>query len=153
MSTRSSTKRTTSSLPSTASDDMKPKVTPKSRVKKEVDSSNEPPSKRARSTRSNKSKDVKLEEEDEEEEKKPIASTSSSPNKKSNSEKKLSEYKASSKVGPFPNHFHPTPQEAEQVAWILGEFHGYKREDQGGQGLPKFTPPKQDAAWGGCGNV
>jgi len=76
-----------------------------------------------------------------------------SPSKQSNADKKLNEYKISSKTGPFPNHLHPTPEEAEKVAWLLAEFHGYRKVEDGGEGLPRFRPPGVDAAWGGCGNV
>ncbi|CBQ67680.1 conserved hypothetical protein [Sporisorium reilianum SRZ2] len=83
-----------------------------------------------------------------------LASAPTSPSKKqSTSERKLASYKTSILGSPFPDHPLPTPTEAERVAWILGEFHGYKRESDGGRGLPKYTPPKGDDSWGGCGNV
>ncbi|KAJ1030381.1 hypothetical protein NDA16_001290 [Ustilago loliicola] len=76
-----------------------------------------------------------------------------SPSKKSTSERKLASYKASIIGSPFPDHALPTGEEAERVAWILGDFHGYKRESEGGRGLPKYTTPKGESKWGGCGDV
>ncbi|KIS71850.1 uncharacterized protein UMAG_10085 [Mycosarcoma maydis] len=81
-------------------------------------------------------------------------SEAASPSKKqSTSERKLASYKSSILASPFPDHPLPTAEEADRVAWILGEFHGYKRESEGGQGLPKYTTPKGDDRWGGCGDV
>lgn len=77
----------------------------------------------------------------------------SSSKKQSAVERKLASYKTSIVGTPFPEHVLPTAQEAEQVAWILGEFHGYKRESDGGKGLPRYTTPKEDDKWGGCGDV
>ena len=78
----------------------------------------------------------------------------SSPSKKqSTSERKLASYKTSILGSPFPDHSLPTAAEAERVAWILGEFHGYKREADGGKGLPRYTTPKGEDRWGGCGDV
>lgn len=76
-----------------------------------------------------------------------------SPTKKSTSERKLASYKASIVGSPFPDHPLPTAEEAERVAWILGDFHGYKRESEGGRGLPKYSTPKGESKWGGCGDV
>lgn len=85
---------------------------------------------------------------------KPDISAPSSPSKKqSTSERKLASYKASISGSPFPDHPLPTAAEAERVAWILGDFHGYKRESDGGRGLPKYTTPKGEDKWGGCGDV
>ncbi|KAF6766800.1 HhH-GPD domain protein [Kalmanozyma brasiliensis GHG001] len=80
-------------------------------------------------------------------------SAPSSPSKKSTSERKLASYKQSILASPFPDHPLPTAAEAERVAWILGDFHGYKRESDGGRGLPKYTTPKGEDRWGGCGDV
>ncbi|CDW97207.1 hypothetical protein [Sporisorium scitamineum] len=94
---------------------------------------------------------AKLEEVDD---KNGITSAPTSPSKKqTTSERKLASYKTSILGSPFPDHPLPTPHEAERVAWILGEFHGYKRESAGGRGLPKYTTPKDQDTWGGCGNV
>lgn len=77
-----------------------------------------------------------------------------SPSKKqTTSERKLASYKTSIMGSPFPDHPLPTAAEAERVAWILGEFHGYKRESDGGRGLPKYTKPKGEERYGGCGDV
>ncbi|PWZ02754.1 DNA glycosylase [Testicularia cyperi] len=73
--------------------------------------------------------------------------------KQTTSERKLASYKASIAGSPFPDHPLPTAEEAERVAWILGDFHGYKREEEGGRGLPQYTTPKGDNKWGGCGDV
>lgn len=94
-----------------------------------------------------RSSSVKKEEDDEEK-------ASLSPSKKqSTSERKLATYKTSILGSPFPDHPLPTAAEAEKVAWILGEFHGYKRESEGGRGLPKYTTPKGEDKYGGCGDV
>lgn len=76
-----------------------------------------------------------------------------SPSKKSTLDRKLAAYKASIVGSPFPDHPLPTAEEAENVAWILGDFHGYKRGSEGGSGLPKYTTPKGEDKWGGCGDV
>lgn len=73
--------------------------------------------------------------------------------KQSTSERKLAAYKSSIMASPFPDHPLPTFDEAERVAWILGDFHGYKRESEGGRGLPQYSPPKGENKWGGCGDV
>lgn len=73
--------------------------------------------------------------------------------KQSTSERKLAAYKTSITASPFPDHPLPTFAEAERVAWILGDFHGYKREEDGGRGLPQYTTPKGENKWGGCGDV
>lgn len=73
--------------------------------------------------------------------------------KQSTSERKLATYKTSITGSPFPDHLLPTFDEAERVAWILGDFHGYKRESEGGRGLPQYTTPKGENKWGGCGDV
>lgn len=80
-------------------------------------------------------------------------SAPASPSKKSTSERKLASYKQSILASPFPDHPLPTADEAERVAWILGDFHGYKRESEGGRGLPKYTTPKGEDKFGGCGDV
>ena len=84
---------------------------------------------------------------------KPGTSAPSSPSKKSVADRKLASYKASILGSPFPDHPLPTAAEAERVAWILGEFHGYKRESEGGRGLPRYTTPKGEDKFGGCGDV
>ncbi|EPQ32357.1 uncharacterized protein PFL1_00553 [Pseudozyma flocculosa PF-1] len=91
---------------------------------------------------------VKKEEQDIED-----TAPASSPRKQTTSEKKLATYKASIQGSPFPDHPLPTAEEAERVAWILGEHHGYKRESEGGRGLPQYTSPKGENKWGGCGDV
>ncbi|SPO20852.1 related to NTG2 - DNA N-glycosylase and apurinic/apyrimidinic (AP) lyase involved in base excision repair [Ustilago trichophora] len=97
---------------------------------------------------SNTSSSVKKEEELED-----VKSAPASPSKKTVAERKLASYKASILGSPFPDHPLPTAEDAERVAWILGEFHGYKRESEGGRGLPKYSTPKGENKWGGCGDV
>ncbi|GAC95628.1 DNA repair protein [Pseudozyma hubeiensis SY62] len=95
-----------------------------------------------------------VKEEEDVDDKSGLISEPASPSKKqTTSERKLASYKTSILASPFPDHPLPTAEEAERVAWILGEFHGYKRESEGGRGLPKYTTPKGEDRWGGCGDV
>ncbi|PWN50477.1 DNA glycosylase [Violaceomyces palustris] len=74
--------------------------------------------------------------------------------KNNTKDKKLASYRALIQASPFPDHHLPTPEEAERVAWLLGEHHGYRRESQGGKGLPRYQSPKEEGEkWGGCGDV
>lgn len=88
---------------------------------------------------------VKAENADEQDEKKPPPKTLA--------DRKLQLHRSSAGKSPFPRWPGPSAQEAERVAWLLGRWHGYKPEAEGGRGLPRFTPPKGEDKWGGCGDV
>lgn len=76
-----------------------------------------------------------------------------SPSKQGLSDRKLATYKNSIAAEPFPTQMAPTAEECERVAWLLGEWHGYRREGEGGAGLPKYEPARGEDRWGGCGDV
>ncbi|KAN0066284.1 hypothetical protein ACQY0O_000378 [Thecaphora frezii] len=130
-------------LDANSSPTKKARSSPRSRLKLEQQPDAQDPPAQPASVQN--SAGVKKEEDD--------GATSWSPRKPTTSEKKLASYRASIQGSPFPDHPLPTPEEAERVAWILGEHHGYKRESEGGRGLPQYTTPKGENRWGGCGDV
>lgn len=83
-------------------------------------------------------------EEGEEEDEKPDVKPKKA--KQNTTDKKLASLRASLAEGPFPKHARPTPEEAQQVAEILTEAHGYKT-------MPFKQPPRGDDRFGGCGDV
>lgn len=154
--TRGSVKRSSTTTDEEASENVAPETTPKTpkktargrpakKVKSEDDEDIKPdPS--PRKTPTKKAKGVKKEEADDEK----IVGKSPS---KTLAERKLQSHRSSANKTPFPRWSLPHHSEAEKVAWILGRWHGYKPESEGGRGLPKFTPPKGEDKWGGCGDV
>ena len=69
------------------------------------------------------------------------------------SDRKLAAYSKNAVGSPFPGFNYPSHADAEQVAYLLAEWHGYKSEG-GKSSLPRHRKPTsaQDI-WGGCGNV
>lgn len=112
------------------------------RVKKEEGNGSSTPSPASKKRRGG-GDEVKQEPLEDEEEKKP----------KTLAARKLQLHRSSVSKSPFPRWPAPIPEEAEQVAWLLGRRHGYKSESEGGRGLPRFTPPNGENKWGGCGDV
>ncbi len=69
------------------------------------------------------------------------------------SERKLAAYKAAASSSTFPGFDYPSAKDAWQVAELLAEYHGYPKDDQGKQTLPRHQKPENNDNWGGCGNV
>ncbi|KDN43913.1 DNA glycosylase [Tilletiaria anomala UBC 951] len=70
------------------------------------------------------------------------------------SARKLAAYSQSSLAGPFPGFAYPTAEEAEKVAYLLADWHGYRKGEEAGETmLPRHRKPQSDDNWGGCGNV
>jgi hypothetical protein len=70
------------------------------------------------------------------------------------SAKKLQTYAQHAISGPFPGFNYPTTEEAEQVAELLAEWHGYKKDEKSGKVLlPRHRKPTGNDFAGGCGNV
>ncbi|CAD6888538.1 unnamed protein product [Tilletia controversa] len=78
-------------------------------------------------------------------------------------DRKLAALRTSLQQGPFPDWPLPTSEDAERVAWILGDFHGFSRPagGSGADGLPKFVKredkikreQEKGERYGGCGDV
>lgn len=66
--------------------------------------------------------------------------------KQTTSERKLATLRASLDTGPFPDWPRPSTADAQEVAAILTEAHGYKS-------MPVKQAPKGEDRWGGCGDV
>lgn len=99
-----------------------------------------PANKRKRSASPAVKREAKKEDEDAEVDEKPKKA------KQTTTDKKLASLRASLASGPFPTHARPTAEEAQQVAEILTEAHGYKT-------MPFKQPPRGDDRFGGCGDV
>ncbi|KAE8259998.1 hypothetical protein A4X13_0g647 [Tilletia indica] len=78
-------------------------------------------------------------------------------------DRKLAALRTSLQRGPFPDWPLPTAEDAERVAWLLGEYHGFSRPagGSGADGLPKFVKredkvkreQEKGERYGGCGDV
>ncbi|KAK0563158.1 hypothetical protein OC844_002341 [Tilletia horrida] len=118
---------------------------------------------RKRGLRSGRNKEVPDSPERSPKKVKKESSGAASPSKASLSERKLASLRASLQQSPFPDWPLPTAADAERVAWLLGEFHGFTRPagGSGADGLPKYVK-KEDKIkreeergmrYGGCGDV
>ncbi|KAK0553459.1 hypothetical protein OC846_002508 [Tilletia horrida] len=99
--------------------------------------------------------------------KRPKTEASESPSKAKSgaslAERKLANLRSSFEQGPFPDWPLPTAEEAERVAWLLGEFHGFSKPKggSGADGLPKYVKREEKVKreaekgerYGGCGDV